>query len=65
MDIAVVSMNLSQAKVAQQVGISVMKMAMNTAEGQSADLLKMLAGSVKNMEQSINPELGVNLDVYA
>lgn len=65
MDIAAISMNLSQAKVAQQVGISVMKLAMNSMEGQSADLAKMLAGSVKIMEQSINPGLGASLDIYA
>lgn len=63
MDIAALSMNLSQMKVFQQASISVMKMAMDTAEVQAIDLTKMLEVNTKIMEQSINPQLGKNIDI--
>ena len=63
MDVAVLSMGLSQMKVAQQASISVMKMAMDTAKMQTADLTKMLEANTKMMEQSVNPHLGANIDI--
>lgn len=56
MDIAAMSTILSQVKVQQQVGISVIKMAMDTGETQVNELAKM-------MEQSVNSNLGKNLDI--
>jgi len=56
MDIAALSMGLSQMKIAQQASISAMKMAMDTAKVQTADLTKML-------EQSVNPHIGGNIDI--
>lgn len=56
MDIAAMSTMLNQAKVQQQASISVMKMAMDTGETQMNEL-------VKTMEQSVNPNLGKNLDI--
>ena len=56
MDIAALSMGLSQMQLAQEVGVSVMKMAMETSEVQVADLTKM-------MEQSVNPHLGGKIDI--
>ena len=56
MDIAALSMGLSQMQIAQEVGVSVMKMAMETSEVQVADLTKM-------MEQSVNPHLGGKIDI--
>ncbi len=56
MDIAALSMGLSQMKVAQQASISVMKIAMDNAKVQTADLTKM-------MEQSISPHVGGNIDI--
>lgn len=56
MDIAALSMGLSQMQLAQEVGVSVMKMAMDTSEVQSADLTKL-------MEQSVNPHVGSTIDV--
>lgn len=41
---------------AQEVGVSVMKMAIETSELQLADLTKM-------MEQSVNPHLGRSIDI--
>lgn len=56
MDIVALSMGLSQMKVAQELSVSILKMAMDTAKGQSLDLAKML-------EQSVNPHIGGNIDI--
>ena len=63
MDIAALSMNLSQMKVAQEASMAVMKMAMDTPEAQVSDLLQVLETSTKAMEQSINPHLGGSIDI--
>ncbi|HHV96228.1 MAG TPA: putative motility protein [Clostridiaceae bacterium] len=63
MDIAALSMGLSQMKVAQQASISVMKMAMNTGQTQMNDLLKMMQVNTKVMEQSVNSYVGSNIDI--
>lgn len=56
MDIAALSMGLSQMKIAQEASMSVMKIAMDTAKSQSSDLTKM-------MEQSVAPNVGKNIDI--
>lgn len=56
MDIAALSMGLSQMKVSQQAGVSVMKMAMETAQEQTADLTQML-------EQATMPHVGSTIDI--
>jgi len=63
MDIAALSMGLSQMKVAQQASISVMKMAMDSVKGQAVDMAKMLQANTKMMEQSVNPHIGGNIDI--
>ncbi|WZL73751.1 YjfB family protein [Clostridiaceae bacterium 35-E11] len=63
MDIAALSMGLSQMKVAQQASFSVMKMAMDTAKGQTADLTQMMEANTKMLEQSVNPHLGGSIDM--
>lgn len=69
MDIAVLSMGLSQMNVAQQVSMSVMKMAMDNAQVQTVDLMDMLQTSsvvntdTKIMEQSVSPHLGGHIDI--
>ena len=63
MDIAALSMGLSQMQVAQQAGISVMKLAMDTAVNQTANLTQMLEASAQSMELSVTPHLGTNIDV--
>lgn len=63
MDIAALSMGLSQAKIAQQASVSVLKMAMDTGETQMNDMLKMVETNTKKLEQSINPHIGKNIDV--
>lgn len=56
MDIAALSIGLSQMKLANEVGASVMKLAMDTATSQSAEMTKM-------METSVNPHIGGNIDI--
>ena len=56
-------MGLSQMKIAQQASISVMKMAMDAAEMQAVNLMKLLETNSKMMEQSVQPHLGANLDI--
>lgn len=47
---------MSQANLSQQVGIAVTKKAIDTSEDNCLQMIKM-------METSVNPNLGVNLDV--
>jgi len=63
MDIPALSISLNQMKVQIQASTSIMKMAMTTAKDQSIDLLKMLETNTKLMEQSVNPHIGVNVDI--
>ena len=56
MDIAALSMGLSQMQLAQEVGVSVLKMAMETSEVQVADLTKI-------MEQTVTPHVGRSIDI--
>jgi outer membrane lipoprotein-sorting protein len=56
MDIAALSVVLNQSQVQQEATLSVMKMAMNNAEDNSATLTKML-------EQSVQPHLGSKIDL--
>lgn len=56
MDIAALSMSLSQMKFSQAVSTSVLKLAMDSSNEQITDLTKI-------MEQSVNPNVGTNIDV--
>lgn len=63
MDIALMSTMLSQARVQQQANISVMKIAMNSAEG-SGQMIKELAdNNTKMIEMSLNRHLGKSIDI--
>lgn len=55
MDIALLSMALSQAKLSQSVGIGVLKMAKDNATQQGQDLIKTM--------QTMHPNLGHQLDI--
>ena len=61
MDIAAVSVALSQSKVQQQAGLSVMKMAMGV-ETNTGDAIAALAGQPT---QSIHPSMGAIVDIKA
>ncbi len=62
-DIAGLSIGLSQMKVAQQASVSVLKMAMDNMKSQSLDLTKILEVNTKTMEQSVNPHVGGDIDI--
>jgi Putative motility protein len=55
-DIAALSVGMNQSQIQQQASLSVMKIAMNTAEQNNVDLTKML-------EQSLQPHLGSQIDI--
>jgi predicted component of type VI protein secretion system len=57
MDVAALSMNMNQASLAQAVSLNVMSLAKEQAVQQGADLVQML--------QSVQPNLGRNLDIKA
>ena len=64
MDIAALSMALSQMNVRQEATVSVMKKTMDQAESNGQSVVKMLQdSSVKVMEQSIRPHIGSKLDI--
>ena len=63
MDIAALSMELSQMKITQQASISVMKMAMEAGKTQMNDMLKIIEDTTKIMERSVTPHLGANVDI--
>lgn len=61
MDIAALSMGLSQMKFAQEAGVSILKMAMDQGQNQLQGLTEMMGASA--LEQSVNPHLGTSIDV--
>ncbi|HLS67035.1 MAG TPA: YjfB family protein [Pseudogracilibacillus sp.] len=63
MDIAAMSMALSQANVKQQASLAVMKKAMTTTETNAQGLIDMLNQSVGN--NAPHPYLGGKVDVKA
>lgn len=63
MDIAALSMVLSQGKVQQQAGLSVMKMAMDVATENGNSVAVMASDMSKAMESSVQPNLGANIDI--
>lgn len=64
MDVALLSIALSQGQVQQHASISVMKKVMNQAEGNADILTKMLSEvDVQAMQQSVQPHLGGNIDI--
>jgi len=64
MDIAKMSMTLNQAHIQQQASLSVMKKAMDQAEGNGEFIDKMLGDTdVQALQQAANPHLGANIDI--
>lgn len=63
MDIAGLSMSLSQMKAAQQVSISVMKLSMDTAKNQGSEMVQMIQSNTRMLEQSVTPHLGTSIDI--
>jgi len=63
MDIAGVSMALSQVKLQSDVGTAVLSKAMDTSEQMGQSIVSMIDRSA--MERSVNPNIGGNVDYYA
>lgn len=64
MDIALLSMALSQGQVQQQASMSVMKKAMDQAETGADGLTKMLVSAdVQALQHAVQPHLGGNIDI--
>lgn len=63
MDIAGLSIGLSQVKLAQEVGLAVTKVAMDSAKLQADDMVKMLDTNIKGIEESAKSHLGRNVDI--
>ena len=63
MDIAALSVLMSQGQVQQQAGVSVMKMAMNVAETQGNMMTALLGETAKSLEMSVQPHLGGSVDI--
>lgn len=64
LDIPLMSMVLSQGQVQQQASISVMKKAMDQAEGNAEFIHKMMSGSqIQALQHAAQPHLGGNIDI--
>ena len=66
MDIAALSMKLSQGKAVNQAGISILKMAMDMSKLQGDNLAELMAsGGTQTMEVTVHPNLGKAVDLKA
>ncbi|MCI9201264.1 MAG: putative motility protein [Lachnospiraceae bacterium] len=61
MDIAALSMGLSQTRVLNEVGTAVLAKSLDTMESSGEQMVDMMKSS---MELSVNPAIGANIDVY-
>lgn len=61
MNVAALSVMLSQSQVKQQANLSVMKMAMNTAEQSTVNMTRMMSGD--QGAQQAATHIGQHLDI--
>ena len=61
MDIAALSMAMSQEKVMNEVGTAMLKNALNVQEDVGAEVVEMIDSAA--MERSINPSIGNAVDI--
>ena len=61
MGIAGASVNMSQARVLDEIGTAVLAKSLDMAETLGAGMVDMMERSM--MEQSVNPSLGANIDI--
>ncbi len=61
MDIAGLSMAMSQNNIGNKVSIAVLDKAMETAESAGAQIVNMIDSSA--MQLSVNPHIGGNIDI--
>ena len=62
MDIAGLSMNLAMINTQNDVGTAVLANALDNAEIAGDGIVKMIGRS--EMEASVNPNVGTNIDIY-
>ena len=62
MDIAALSVGMNQGSLQQNANIAVMKMAMDAGKVNASGLIDMMS-QTKNMEMSVQPNLGGNIDI--
>ena len=60
MDIAALSMAMSQNKIMSDVGTAVLSKAIDTVEQMGASIVNMID---RSMELSVNPNIGSNIDI--
>lgn len=65
MDIAMLSMMKSNEGIKEAASLAIMKMAMNTSEGNSNLMIDMINQNTKLMEMAVQPYLGGKLDLRA
>ncbi|APC49401.1 YjfB family protein [Virgibacillus halodenitrificans] len=64
MDVALMSMALSQGKVQQQASLSVMKMAMGDAKQEGAAMRELLGTTDASIiQRAAQPHIGGNVDI--
>lgn len=63
MDIAALSVMMSQGRVQQQAGVSVMKLAMDVASTQGNMMTSLIDETAKSLELSVQPHLGGSVDI--
>ena len=61
MDIAALSMGISQANVMNNVETAVLAKSLDTMKETGAGLIDMMDRSV--MERAVNPDIGANIDI--
>lgn len=63
MDIARMSTQVSQINLQYQVSVAILKMAMEGVTAQTGDLVETMDESTVDLERSVQPHLGQNVDV--
>lgn len=62
MDIAALSMFMSQQNISQAVGVAMLDKSLDMAETVSSDVISMIS-SASPLELSVNPAVGGNIDI--
>ena len=62
MDIAMLSMNMSQSRMMNEVGTAVMAMQMDAFEDLGANMIETMK-SMPSLESMVNPAIGGNIDI--
>lgn len=63
MDIAALSISMSQSNLITQVGTAVLSMSLDTLEQSGDGMIDLINKSTHAMELSVQPNLGANIDI--